>query len=284
MRLRLNGEFVRYPVVAGAFYTSDKTSLERELDGYLKGAKMGARKDARGIVAGVAPHAGYMYSGWVAGFTYARIAEEYASPPTFVLVGPNHTGEGSGIALSLQDWVTPLGEVRNDKELARAIQKNSNLIDFDETAHLHEHSVEVQLPFLQRTYKNFNFVPICMMMQDAETAEDVGRAVAKAARELKRDVVLIASSDFTHYESAASANKKDKLALAAIEKMDVRAFLETVGRERISACGYAPIGAAIVYAKEMGAKKASVEKYANSGDITHDYAQVVGYASVVFRK
>ncbi|MEW6329123.1 MAG: MEMO1 family protein [Candidatus Micrarchaeota archaeon] len=275
---------MRYPVVAGAFYTSDKASLEREVDGYLKGARMGARKEARGIAAGVAPHAGYMYSGWVAAFTYARIAEEYASAPTFVIVGPNHTGEGSALAVSLQDWVTPLGEVKNDKELARAVQKNSNLIDFDESAHLHEHSIEVQLPFLQRVYKNFSFVPICMMMQDAETAEDVGRAVAKGARELKREVVLIASSDFTHYESAASANKKDKLALGAIERMDVRAFLETIERERISVCGYAPIGAAIVYAKEMGAKRASVEKYATSGDITHDYAAVVGYASVLFRK
>ena len=275
---------MRYPVVSGAFYNSNKAELEREVDGYLRGAKMGARKDSKGLLAGVAPHAGYVYSGWVAGFTYARIAEEYSSPPTFVIVGPNHTGIGSGLALSLEDWVTPLGEVKKDKELGRAIQKNSNLIDFDEEAHRGEHSIEVQLPFLQRVYKNFNFVPICMMLQDAETAEDVGRAVAKAERELKRNVVLIASSDFTHYESAASADRKDKLALNAIEKMDARAFLGIIERERVSACGYAPIGAAIVYAKEMGAKKATVEKYANSGDITHDYAQVVGYASVVFRK
>ena len=191
---------MRYPAVAGAFYSASKEGLEKEIKAcFSKGAGLPKFGNKRSLLAVVAPHAGYVYSGWVAAFSYSKIAENYKEPPTFVIVGPNHTGTGSGVSISKEDWENPLGVVKNDYVLGEAIRENSKFIDFDEVAHRDEHSVEVQLPFLQFLYKEFKFVPICMMMQDLETAEDVASAVFNAANKTKKEVVLVASSDFTHY-------------------------------------------------------------------------------------
>ncbi len=274
---------MRYPAVAGAFYPSEEEHLKNEVEkAFSKGAGSPKRENKKSLLAVVSPHAGYIYSGWVASYTYKEIAENYSQPPTFVILGPNHTGRGSGVALSQEDWETPLGVVSNDKELGESIQKNSEVADFDEVAHAGEHSVEVQLPFLQFLYKNFKFVPICIGLGDYETAEDIANAVFNASKEIKRDIFVIASSDFTHFEDAQSARQKDELALEAVKKLDAKLFFDDVRMNDISICGFMPITIATLYSKLKGGKEARVLKYANSGDVTKDYSEVVAYCSIAF--
>ncbi|NYZ79204.1 MEMO1 family protein [Candidatus Micrarchaeota archaeon] len=276
---------MRYPAVEGAFYPSGEEQLKKEVErAFSKGAGLPELGDKKNLIAVVSPHAGYVYSGWVASYAYREIAENYSQPPTFVILGPNHTGKGSGVALSREDWETPLGVASNDRELGKLIQKNSRIVDFDELAHQSEHSVEVQLPFLQFIYKDFKFVPICLGLGDYETADGIAHAILKASQEMKRDIFVIASSDFTHFEDAQSAKKKDELALEAIKRLDAKLFLNEVENNNISICGYAPIMVAIIYSKLKGGKEAKVLKYANSGDVTKDYHEVVAYCSVAFPK
>jgi hypothetical protein len=201
-----------------------------------------------------------------------------------VILGPNHTGRGSGVALSQEDWETPLGVVHNDKELGQLIQKNSKILDFDEAAHEGEHSVEVQLPFLQFLYKNTRIVPICVGLGDYGTAEDIAHAILKASQAAKREIFVIASSDFTHFEDAQSAKQKDELAIKHIERLNAKNFLKEVEMNDMSICGYAPIMVAMVYSQLKGGKEAKVLKYANSGDVTKDYHEVVAYCSIAFPK
>ncbi|VVC72156.1 Memo-like protein [uncultured archaeon] len=275
---------MRYPAVSGTFYPSRKSELEGLLrECFAKEA--GAPKLGGGdmLPAVVSPHAGYIYSGWVAAFAYREIARSFKSPPTFVIAGPNHTGRGSAVALSQEDWQTPLGVAKNDLELGKAIQKNSSLIDFDETAHEFEHSIEVQIPFLQFIYGEVRIVPVCMGLQDVGTAKDLAGAVAKAKGETKREVLFIASSDFTHFESAESALARDRPAMEMIGKLDPEGFEMARARKNASICGHGPIAAAIYFAGLMGARKGEILKYANSGDATGDFGQVVAYCSAAFR-
>lgn len=201
-------------------------------------------------------------------------------PKSVVILGPNHTGLGSGVStMTSGEWLTPLGRVRVDRQLAEAIRKGCDLIDVDELAHAHEHSIEVQLPFLQHLFKeDFTMVPICMMMQDEETSEEVGRAIAKGTK--GEDVVIIASTDLTHYESQASAAAKDRKAIDKILALDWRGLLNVVYEEDISMCGFGPVAAMLCAAKELGAKKAELLKYATSGDTAGPMPQVVGYCSI----
>ncbi len=271
---------MRRPTVAGQFYAGDEKSLRAQIEQCFKGPfgpgeipKLGPRK--RQVLGGVAPHAGYVYSGMVAAHTYARIVED-GFPETFVFVGPNHTGRGSGIAVATEDWQTPLGVAKLDKELAKAIGKD--LVDRDDEAHRGEHSIEVQLPFVQYFSSSFQFVPICMGFQDIDSAVSVGQTIANAIR--GKDVVVIASTDMSHYVSPALAKRKDGLAIDAIKRMDSKALYEVVRDEDISMCGYGPVIAAMT---ACAGGKATLLKYANSGDV-HPMAQVVGYASVVIEK
>jgi hypothetical protein len=276
---------MRYPAVAGAFYPSGEGQLRKDVEkSFLKGAGLPELGDKQNLLAVVSPHAGYMYSGWVAAYAYKEIAENFSQPPTFVILGPNHTGRGSGVALSQEDWETPLGVVHNDKELGQLIQKNSKILDFDEAAHEGEHSVEVQLPFLQFLYKNTRIVPICIGLGDYETADDIAHAILKASQAAKREIFVIASSDFTHFEDAQSAKQKDELAIKHIEKLNAKNFLKEVEMNDMSICGYAPIMVAMVYSQLKGGKEAKVLKYANSGDVTKDYHEVVAYCSIAFPK
>ena len=276
---------MRYPAVAGSFYPSGEETLRKEVEGcFSKGAGSPKLGNKKGLLAVVSPHAGYVYSGWVAAYAYKEIAENFSQPPTFIILGPNHTGRGSGVALSQEDWETPLGVAHNDKELGQLIQQNSKILDFDEAAHEGEHSIEVQLPFLQFIYRNFKFVPICIGLGDYGTAEDIAHAILKASQAAKREVFVIASSDFTHFEDAQSAKQKDGLAIKHIERLDAKNFLKEVETNDMSICGYAPIMVATIYSKLMGGKEAKVLKYANSGDVTKDYNEVVAYCSVAFPK
>ncbi len=276
---------MRYPAVAGAFYHSGAEQLKKDVEEcFRKGAGMPKPGAGKKLLAVVSPHAGYVYSGWVASFAYSEIFQNYSQPPTFVILGPNHTGRGSGVALSQEDWETPLGLVSNDEELGKLIQKNSKIVDFDEEAHAREHSVEVQLPFLQFLYNDLKFVPICIGLGDYETAEDIANAVFKASKEVKRDILVIASSDFTHFEDAQSAKRKDESALKHVEKLDAKGFFNEVTSNDISICGYMPITVAILYSRLRGGKEAKILKYANSGDVTRDYHEVVAYCSIAFSK
>jgi hypothetical protein len=191
---------------------------------------------------------------------------------------------GSGVsAMTEGEWMTPFGDAQIDAELGREIVNASGIIDVEDAAHRNEHSIEVQLPFLQFIYpRRFKFVPICMMLQDLETSIEVGEAIAKTAR--ARHVTIIASSDWTHYEPEALAEPKDRLAIDAALDMDERRFQETIEAKRVSACGYGPVTAMIHAAKLIGAKKGSLLSYQTSGDVTGDKSSVVGYAAASFEK
>ena len=274
---------MRFPSVAGTFYDSNKENLKKEIENYISKAKESEELKAlikRDTVGIVSPHAGYTYSGWIAGYSYATLIDEKAS---FVIIGPNHTGRGSMVALSKEDWSTPLGIVKNDREIGNSIKRNSKMIDFDETAHTFEHSIEVQIPFLQTIFKNPKVVEICVSFQNYEVAKDLGNAIYQAEKETRKSIIVIASSDFTHFEPAKDAKEKDMRAIKYIEKLDPESFVNLIESEGMSICGYAPIAAAMIFAKNKNAK-AKLLKYGNSGDVTGDYSSVVGYGSLCFYK
>jgi len=280
---------VRRPCQAGRFYAGTADSLRAEIESCFT-HKFGpgsvpevVKEGPRQILGLVCPHAGYMYSGPVAAHAYHSLALD-GVPETVVIFGPNHTGYGSALAVMNEgSWRTPLGDVEIDVEVANEIVRESKIIDIDESAHRYEHSVEVQLPFLQYLYgSSFKFVPICFLMQDLDSSREVGQAVAKALQ--GRNAVVIASTDMTHYEPQETANRKDRMALAAVEKMDEELFYSTVEAHCVSMCGYGPVVALITAAKRLGAKRAELLCYRTSGDVIGDYSSVVGYASVRFTR
>jgi len=275
---------LRFPVVAGQFYAGTKSALLKQIEecytsdhgpGKIPKARAGPRK----IIGLVSPHAGYMYSGPVAAHGFARMAED-GCPKSVIIMGPNHTGAGSGVSMMISGrWSTPLGEVRIDAELGDEIKLASDIIDVDSVAHTYEHSIEVQIPFLQHLFgEKFKIVPICMMLQDERSSTDVGDAIAKASK--GKDVVIVASTDFTHYESQRSAIEKDKKVIDRILAMDSIGVVRTVDEFGVTMCGYGPVSAMLQAAKKLGAKKAELLKYATSGDTSGPMEQVVGYASI----
>jgi len=276
---------MRPPVVAGQFYADTRSALLKQIEqcytsqhgpGTIPKVKIGTRK----IIGLVSPHAGYIYSGPVAVHGFARMAED-GCPASIVIIGPNHTGAGSGVSIMTSGkWNTPLGEVQIDEKLGEEIKRASDIIDIDAVAHAYEHSIEVQLPFLQYLFDGkFKMVPICMMLQDEQTSIEVGDAIAKAA--VNKDIVIVASTDFTHYETQRSAVEKDKKVINKILAMDPSGVVRTVEREGITMCGYGPVSAMLQAAKNLGAKKVELLKYATSGDTAGPMAQVVGYASIL---
>ena len=278
---------IRRPTQAGMFYAGNPEDLKKQIEECFL-HKLGPGKipkvvedGPRKIVGLVCPHAGYIYSGPVAAHAYHRLALD-GKPEVFVITGPNHMGYGSAIALMNEGvWRTPLGDVEIDYEIASKILRVSELIDIDETAHKYEHSIEVQLPFLQYLYgSKFRFVPIAFLMQDLKSSQEVGKALAKALK--GRNSVIIASTDMTHYEPHEQASRKDRLALSAVEKMNEEEFYSVIESYRISACGYGPVAALIVASRLLGAKKAEILCYKTSGDVVGDYSSVVGYASACF--
>jgi len=235
------------------------------------------------VVGLVVPHAGYMASGPVAAHAYNHLAKD-GKPDVIVVFGPNHTGHGSALSIMNEGaWRTPLGDVEVDTETANQILSASDIIDVDDRAHVYEHSIELQLPFLQYLYgSEFKFVPICFMMQDLVSSREVGKAVATALK--GKNALVIASSDLTHYEPQERAEKKDKMAVDAALEMDEEGYYRAVEAYGISTCGYGPVIAAITAAKELGAKKAELLSYKTSGDVLGDRSAVVGYASIAFIK
>jgi MEMO1 family protein len=280
---------IRRPTVASQFYEGDAETLKAQISscflhplGPQKLPPTNFHSHPRNIAGLICPHAGYLYSGPVAAHSYYQLALD-GKPDTVVLLGPNHTGYGSPLALMREGiWRTPLGDVMVDTALADAILHETTLLDVDDVAHRYEHSIEVQLPFLQFLYGDkFKIVPICYLMQDYESALEIGRALTEALD--ATNTVVIASSDMTHYEPAKTAATKDRTALQAVTDLDAKRFYETIEAQNITACGYAPITSLITYAVGVCAK-AELLSYHNSGDITGDHSSVVGYAAVSFRK
>jgi AmmeMemoRadiSam system protein B len=268
--------------VAGAFYPADPERLKKTIEDCFThrlgpGRPPEQKSSYRKITSVVCPHAGYIYSGPTAAHSYGQLASE-ASPDSIVILGPNHTGLGGSISIwGAGAWETPLGNAPIDEELARSIFEASDLIDMDETAHLREHSIEVQLPFLQHIYGEIRFVPICMGFQDLETSRRVGRAIVDAST--GRNILILASTDLTHMETKSSAAVKDRGVIDRIVSMDEAALISWVRSQRVTMCGYGPVSAALVASKLMGATKAELLSYSTSGDITGDTSAVVGYAA-----
>jgi len=275
---------IRRPAVSGMFYAGSARELEEQIEWCYRhevGPGTVPRVNSKGlreIVAIVVPHAGYYYSGPVAAHAYKALADDGICD-TAVILGPNHTGYGYPVSLWVGDgWSTPLGEVEIDKNLAQKLL--GTVIDTDETAHIHEHSIEVQLPWLQYLYRKVKIVPITMLAQDLETARSVGKAISQAGD----NSIIIASSDFTHYEPHSVATEKDSLVIESIVALDEEELYRRCEGLGCTMCGYGPVASAIVAAKEMRGKKASLLKYATSGDTSGDFSRVVGYGSIVIRR
>lgn len=278
---------IRKPAVAGIFYESDPESLKKRIEWCFKHSlgpgkipEEGNKREIKGVIA---PHAGFIYSGPIAAHSYSEIVED-GFPQTFIILCPNHTGIGSGVSVAKEgSWNTPLGDVEIDEEFASELLGESSIIDSDYTAHSQEHSCEVHIPFLQYFKKEFKIVPISMWMQDIETSQEIAIAIKKAALKLKRDIVVIASTDFTHYQAQEVAFRNDHIVLQSIEEMNEMQMLETVSKLNVTMCGYGPVATTILVSKMLNASEGKILKYATSGDITGDYSSVVGYASAVFK-
>ena len=274
---------MRFPAVSGSFYPSQAANLQRTVDSFLAKARKEVKTKAN-LKAIIVPHAGYIYSGQTAAFSFAAAEDILKKPNTTALfIGPNHTGLGNPISVSFDDWKTPIGITSTDLPLAGAIIKSCSIITKNEPAHLMEHSIEVQLPFLQTINPKAKMVAICMGRQDGPTAKIIGEAIAKTIKRPEfsdRNILLIASSDFTHYETGEIARRQDAQPLDFIKSMAADEFEQIVEDENLSICGHGPIAAVIHTSKLLGAKKSELLKYTNSGKETNgDESKVVAYAS-----
>jgi MEMO1 family protein len=263
---------VRHPAVAGQFYPSNPDQLRAEIESFTA-------TDAPPFVAlgCIAPHAGYMYSGHVAGAVYAHLQ----LPETFIIMCPNHTGMGTPLAvMSEGEWETPLGNVAINSELASDLKSRCSVLSEDSSAHRYEHAVEVQLPFLQARHEPLTFVPVAIGTGRSEALQLLGEAIAAAVKAADKPVLIIASSDMNHYESDSLTRKKDARAIERVLALDPRGLHEVVTNENISMCGYGPAVAMLTAARMLGAKSAQLIKYATSGDISGVRNHVVGYAGI----
>ena len=262
---------VREPFFAGQFYPYDKNTLLEQLKKLFLDAKINVKQ----AVSGVAPHAGYVYSGPTAAYLYKSLQD--MKPETVVIIGPDHTGQGAGVDVCAKGtWKTPLGTVDVDEELAGKIKGTVSNLEIP------EHSVEVQLPFLQYAFSEhtFKIVPIHVLDQNVETMKALGKSLAETLDAKKH--LVIASTDFSHYVPQKQAYENDFRAIAAIKELDVEKLYSIIKEFNISMCGYGPVAAAMTYAKSAGAKSGELLKYATSGDVTGDVNAVVGYGALGF--
>jgi len=280
---------IRKPTVAGSFYDGDTKSLNIQIENCFL-HKLGPGKlpstiikGERKIVGLISPHAGYMYSGPVAANGFYKIALG-GKPDTIIILGPNHRGFGEDVSIMVEGkWKTPLGELEIDTDIAEKILKNSKIIRNDPKAHQYEHSIEVQLPFVQYIFgKNIKFVPICMTRQDINTDIEIAESICSSVT--GKNILIIASSDFTHYEPQEYAENADKQAINAILNFDPKRLYDMIYQQNLSMCGPGPITVMLNICEILGAKKVELLKYATSGDITGMYDQVVGYASLIVSK
>lgn len=263
----------RMPAVAGQFYPADPISLRSMVEGFLKNPSLG--KSVYGVMV---PHAGYVFSGSFAGQTFGMVN----IPSKVLVVGPNHTGYGESLALFAKgSWVTPLGEVRIAEDLAGKILQAYPRLVADDLAHRFEHSLEVQIPFIQVKAPDAQIVPLCLAPVPLEELIALGEAIGKVLAAESEPTLIVASSDMTHYEPGASARKKDRHALDHVCALDPEGLYRTVVGEHISMCGVVSTVVMLAASRYLGAKKGSVVCYGNSGDVTGDQSEVVGYAGVI---
>lgn len=282
----MSGNPSRLPAVSGIFYPSEPLELQRLIEQSFRDQKFGPGKIPpsefkRRIYGIVSPHAGYVYSGAVAANGFYEVSS--MDFDNVVMIGPNHYGIGTGVATMRNGvWETPLGGIEINPDLVSEISK-SGIIDFDDFAHSRDHCLEVQIPFLQYIKKNkkIRIVPIILIMQDIKTAMDIGEAIAQSIRNTS-NALLIASSDFTHYESNDEAHRKDSELIKAILSLNISEFYTVLDRLAVSACGYGAIASVMKAAKDLGATKGELLKYATSGNVIGDMSTVVGYSSIIF--
>ena len=265
---------MRQPAVADRFYPGSAKVLSQTITELFSQAQKANKSQAWAVVS---PHAGYVYSGALAAETFSAVK----IPETVIILGPNHHGQGGPISLSTEPWDMPLGKVPIDKEIAVQLAENSQHIKIDETAHKFEHSLEVQVPFLQMLQKNLSIVPLVLSRISYPLCEDVAMSLAETIKASHKDVLIVASSDMSHYEPRRVTEQKDRSALKCIERMDPYQLYRTVLDNHISMCGVIPVVVAILAAKACGAKQSSLIGYTDSGYVSGDTGQVVGYAGVV---
>ena len=270
---------IRHPAVAGRFYPGDRDSLRNEANSYLSQAEF--RKEAPVRALGcIAPHAGYMYSGHVAGAVFSSLE----IPPHCIVICPNHTGQGQPLSImGAGAWETPLGDVPIDTELAVDLMRRFPVLREDAAAHRAEHAAEVELPFLQLRQPELKFVPIALGTGRFEVLQQLGNAIADALAARSDPVLMVASSDMNHYESDTLTRIKDQRALEKILTLDARGLYDVVTHQNISMCGFGPAVAMLTAATGLGARSAQLVKYATSGDVSGDRDMVVGYAGVIVR-
>lgn len=281
----------RHAVYAGTFYDGRERGLIQSIEDCFQ-SHLGPESLPEGIIYPdddipffLVPHAGYMYSGPVAASSYFEMSK-YKVPETVIILGPNHTGFGAdiGVPNNITEWETPLGSVEINHELIDRLMDINSTIRKNDDSHVREHSIEVQLPFLQYIlHEPFQIVPIAMMNQSYDSSMMLGETIAKIIA--NKNVVVIASSDLTHFESHESAKNKDSQVLEAIERMDAKSMYDVKYKLRVSMCGYGPIAATLEAAKETDRNQSKILNYATSGDTPRgDRMQVVGYGSAMFYK
>jgi AmmeMemoRadiSam system protein B len=264
--------FVRRPAVAGQFYPGSAETLTRALRSYT--SVQGEKLTALGCIV---PHAGYMYSGHVAGAVYARLE----LPSRYIILCPNHTGCGQPLAIMSEGfWLTPLGEVPVDEQLSQQLKSEMPELTDDVDSQRTEHALEVQLPFLQMLKRNFSFVPITVGTSRFDTLAALGQAMARVISNQKERVMIIASSDMNHYESDSTTRIKDRKAIDRVLALDPAGLYNVVTKEHITMCGYGPAVAMLTASTSLGAKAAELIRYATSGDVSGDRDAVVGYAGI----
>lgn len=262
----------RSPAVAGRFYPGAAADLSREIAELTRDVQ-----EKLPAIAVVSPHAGYVYSGAVAGEVFSSVR----IPGKVVVFCPNHTGYGKEAAiLTRGSWRMPWGDVPVDADLGRRLKEECPLLQEDETAHAHEHSLEVQLPFLHRFRPDFRFVPVALGRLSVADCRVLGEAVASVISAEDERPLIVASSDMSHYEPDEVARKKDRMAMDRIIALDPEGLYTTVRSERITMCGVVPATVALFAALRLGATKALLIRYATSGDVSRDYDRVVGYAGL----
>jgi len=273
---------IRPPAVAGSFYDLDPDGLKEQIKSCFL-HRIGPEKiQEKDFKACVVPHAGYIYSGPVAAHVYAKIKKA-----NYIIIGPNHRPTGNDFAImGSGEWKTPLGKVRIDEQIASRLMKRCPLLKNDPISHRFEHSIEVQLPFLQYRFGDgFSFVPIAITNYQPtydflERCEVLGEAIADTIKSESGRWVIIASSDFSHYVPYKYAYEVDKWVIESILRLDEQGFFDRIQEKDASICGYGGIAVAMIAAKRLGTKKGELLKYATSGDATNDRSSVVGYASI----
>jgi hypothetical protein len=265
----------RKPAVAGQFYYGTASRLKSQVGQYI--IEDAVKEKVIGLIS---PHAGLMYSGHVAGAVYSSIQ----FPKTFILIGPNHTGLGANVSIMTSgQWEIPTGTFSIDENLSRKILQKVSYVSEDVQAHIFEHSLEVQLPFIAYFSETVKIVPIIVMQASLEECRKIGEGIADAVKEVDYDVVIAASSDMSHYEPDDIARRLDSLAIKEALNLNPEGLYNIVHKERISMCGFLPATIMLYAAKALGAKEARLVKYATSGDVSGDYEQVVGYAGVIVK-